>query len=124
MTGWRVEPTGLNRILTDTSEAVTEVNTALQAAADTLGEVQAAGGYDGIVSTAYSGFLQEVYDGAITRMFGGYAGALEGTANAANAYLAGDEEIAATIATGIGASDFTAAQYSPPSGSSGGGGGR
>jgi|GEM_PF-3901251 len=128
MTGWRIDPAGLNRILTETSEAVQEVDTALQGAADTLAEVQGAGGYDGIVATAFSGFLQEVYDGAVTRMFSGYATALEGTANAANAYLAGDEQIAATIATGIGASDFGSAQFSRPSdgvagGGAGGGGG-
>ena len=124
MTGWRIEPAGLNRILTETDTAVQAVNTALQGPADSIGEVQAAAGYDGIVAGAYSAFLQETYDGAITQMFARYGTALEGTANAANAYLAGDEEIAGTIATGIGASDFDAALYSQgQTGTPGGGGG-
>ena len=60
----------------------------------------------------------------ITRMFGAYSASLEGTANAANTYLAGDEEMAATIASGIAAADFDAASYlPPPSGTPGGGGG-
>lgn len=125
MTGWRIEPAGLTTILTDTSAAVEAVGTALTGASETLADVQSAGGYDGIVSTAYSGFMQEIYDGAVTRMFTAYGTALEGTANAANAYLAGDEEIAAAIAAGIGASDFGAASYAPPAapGTPGGGGG-
>jgi hypothetical protein len=124
MTGWRVDPAGLNRILTETDTAVQGVQTALAASAETLADVQEAGGYDGIVSSAFSGFLQETYDGVITRMFGSYAASLEGTANAANTYLAGDEEMAATIASGIAAADFDAASYlPPPSGSPGGGGG-
>lgn len=124
MTGWRVEPAGLNRILTDTDTAVQGVQTALAGAAETLADVQEAGGYDGIVASAFSGFLQETYDGVITRMFGAYSASLEGTANAANTYLAGDEEMAATIASGIAAADFDAASYlPPPSGTPGGGGG-
>jgi hypothetical protein len=127
MTGWRIEPAGLNRILTETDTAVQNVGTALQGPADSIGEVQTGAGYDGIVAGAYSGFLQEVYDGAIARMFERYGAALEGTANAANTYLAGDEEIASTIATGIAASDFDAAIYSQgqsgPAGGGGGGGG-
>lgn len=124
MTGWRIEPAGLTRILTETDTAVQAVNTALQGPADSIGEVQAAGGYDGIVAGAYAAFLQETYDGAITQMFERYGAALEGTANAANAYLAGDEEIAGTIATGIGTSDFDAAIYAQrPTGTPGGGGG-
>ncbi len=124
MTGWRIEPAGLNQILTDTDTAVRSVGTALQGPSESVGEVQAAGGYDGIVAGAYSAFLQEIYDGAITRMFERYGAALEGTANAANTYLAGDEQIASSIATGIAASDFDAAIYSQgQSGTPGGGGG-
>jgi len=123
MTGWRIEPTGLNRILTDTSTAIEAVGTALQGAAESPGEVQSAAGFDGIVSSAYNGFLQEIYEGTIANMFTGYGTALEGTAGAANAYLAGDEEIATTIASGIGASDFGAASYAPPSGGASGGAG-
>ena len=43
MTGWRIEPAGLNRILTETDTAVKSVGTALQGPADSVGEVQAAG---------------------------------------------------------------------------------
>jgi hypothetical protein len=121
MTGWRIDPTGLNKILTDTNTAVQAVGTALDGSVETVGEVQAAGGYDGIVSTAFSGFMQEIFDGTITGMFAKYTGALEGTANAANAYLAGDEDIAGTIASGIGSSDFNAALFAPPSSSTDGG---
>jgi hypothetical protein len=127
MTGWRIEPDGLNRILTETDTAVQAVRSALEGPADSIGEVQAAAGYDGIVAGAYAAFLQETYDGPIARMFERYAAALEGTANAANAYLAGDEQIAGTIATGISASDFDAAIYAQrstgASGAPGGGGG-
>ncbi len=124
MTGWRVDPAGVTRILTETDAAVQGVQTALSGAGETLADVQEAGGYDGIVSSAFSGFMQEIYDGAITRMFGSYATSLEGTANAANAYLTGDEQIATTIASGIAASDLGAASYAaPPLDPSGGGGG-
>lgn len=123
MTGWRIEPTGLTRILTETDAAVQEVHTALLGAAETAADVQESAGYDGIVATAFTGFLQETFDGAVTRMFGAYTTALEGTANAANAYLAGDEEIAATIASGVASSDFGSALFAPPSGQAGGDGG-
>ncbi len=53
--------------------------------------------------------MQEIFDGTVTSMFTKYTAALEGTANAANAYLAGDEEIAGTIASSIGSSDFSGA---------------
>jgi hypothetical protein len=59
--------------------------------------------------------MQELFDGTITRMFTKYSTALEGTAGAANAYLAGDEASAGTIASSLAASDFTAASFSPPS---------
>jgi len=120
MTGWRIEPTGLNQILTDTNTSVQAVATALDGSVATVGEVQAAGGYDGIVVTAFSGFMQELFDGTVTTMFTTYSTALEGTANAANAYLSGDEAIAGTIATGIGSSDFGGALFSPPTTSDGG----
>ena len=120
MTGWRIEPTGLNQILTDTNTSVQAVATALDGSVATVGEVQAAGGYDGIVVTAYSGFMQELFDGTVTTMFTKYSTALEGTANAANAYLSGDEAIAGTIATGIGSSDFGGALFSPPTTTDGG----
>lgn len=128
MTGWRVDPAGLNRVLTDTNAAVQEVSTALAAPADSVGDVKGAAGYDGIVLSAYSGFMQDLFDGTVRRMFERYTSALEGTANAANAYLAGDEEIAATIAGGIAASDFGSALFAPPRppgdpGGAGGGGG-
>lgn len=121
MTGWRIDPTGLNKILTDTNTAVQAVGTALDGSVATVGEVQAAGGYDGIVATAYSGFMQEIFDGTVTSMFSKYTAALEGTANAANAYLAGDEEIEGTIASGIGSSDFNGALFAPPTTSTDGG---
>ena len=120
MTGWRIDPTGLNKILTDTNTAVQAVGTALDGSVATVGEVQAAGGYDGIVATAYSGFMQEIFDGTVASMFSKYTAALEGTANAANAYLAGDEEIAGTIASGIGSSDFGGALFAPPTSTDGG----
>lgn len=123
MTGWRVDPAGVNRVLTDTNTAVGEVQKALGEAADSLDEVQEGAGYDGIVSSAYSGFMQEIFDGSITRMFGAYATALEGTANAANAYLAGDEEMATTIAAGLTGSDFGSALFAPPAAAGGGAGG-
>jgi hypothetical protein len=123
MTGWRIEPTGLNKILTDTGTAVEAVGTALEGPADTPAEVQSAAGFDGLVLGAFNGFMQELYEGTIANMFTSYQTALEGTANAANAYLAGDEEIATTIASGIGASDFGSASYTQPSGGAGGGGG-
>jgi len=115
MTGWRVDPAGLNIIITDANTAIQAVGTALDGSVATVGDVQAAGGYDGIVSSAYAGFMQELFEGTITSMFTKYSAALEGTANAANAYLSGDEEIAGTIATGIGGSDFGGALFSPPS---------
>lgn len=114
MTGWRIEPTGLNKILTDTGTAVEAVGTALQGPADTPAEVQSAAGFDGLVLGAYNAFMQELYEGTIATMFTKYQTALEGTANAANAYLTGDEEIANTIAAGIGASDFGSASYTQP----------
>ena len=80
MTGWRVDPAGLNIIITDSSTAIQEVGMALDGAVATVGEVQAGAGYDGIVSTAYQGFMQELFDGAVTRMFTKYSTALEGTA--------------------------------------------
>jgi hypothetical protein len=112
VTGWRVDPAGLNRILTDTNAAVQGVSSALAGPAESVGDVQGAAGYDGIVLSAYAGFMQELFDGTVTRMFERYSSALEGTANAANAYLAGDEQIAATIASAMSASDFGAALYS------------
>ena len=114
MTGWRVDPAGLNLIITDSSTAIQAVGTALDGAVATVGEVQAGGGYDGIVSTAYQGFMQELFDGTITGMFTKYSTALEGTVGAANAYLAGDEASAGTIAASLAASDFSAAMFSPP----------
>jgi hypothetical protein len=133
MTAWRVDPAGLNGILTEANLAVQGINTALSGPAvpaggvpvegpgATLGEVELAAGYDGIVSGAFSQFMQETYNGAITRMFASYAAALEGTANAANAYLAGDEAMASSIAAGIGASDFAAASFAPPAADDDGG---
>jgi hypothetical protein len=116
MTGWRIEPEGLNRILTDSNTAIQAVGTALEASIETVGTVQAAGGYDSIVASAHAGFMQELFDGTVKTMFTKYSTALEGTANAANAYLAGDEQIAGTIATGIGSSDFGGALFAPPAG--------
>lgn len=127
MTGWRVDPAGLNTILTDTNEAIQAVGAALEGAGGTVDDVVAAAGYDGIVATAYSDFLQEIFEGAVTQMFSTYSAALEGTANAANAYMTGDEENAATIAAAIAASNFDAAQFAQtrntaPGGGGGGGG--
>lgn len=101
MTGWRVDPDGVNRVLTTTNDAVIEVQKAFQGPADSVNVVVGAAGEDGIVASAYAGFLQENYDGAITRMFTRYASVLEGTANAANAYLAGDEQMASDTAADI-----------------------
>ncbi|MEO5534192.1 MAG: DUF6507 family protein [Pseudolysinimonas sp.] len=101
MTGWRVDPAGVTLILTQTEAEVEAVNKALAGPADSITTVQDGAGFDGIVTSAYSAFLQEQYEGTVTQIFGKYKGALEGTANAANAYLAGDEEIATSIAAGL-----------------------
>ncbi|MEO8528372.1 MAG: DUF6507 family protein [Pseudolysinimonas sp.] len=101
MTGWRVDPAGLTSILTKTETEVEAVNTALAGPADSIATVQTGAGFDGTVTSAYGSFLKEQYDGAVTQIFRRYKAALEGTANAANTYLAGDEEIATTIAAGL-----------------------
>jgi hypothetical protein len=101
VTGWRVDPVGVTRILTDTETEVKAVNTALAGPAESMATVQDGAGFDGTVGSAYADFLQEQYEGTVTHIFARYKAALEGTANAANAYLAGDEEIATTIAAGL-----------------------
>lgn len=97
MTGWQLVPGGIGKILTQTNDQVAAVGTTIQQLADNSVEpLQNAAGFDGVVVKAFAGFLEE-QSGRLTGIMNGYAAALEATAAATNAYIAGDEEAAAAM---------------------------
>lgn len=101
MTGWQLEPASIGKTLIDTETNIQAVRTALQNAAAGAGKQLATGaGFDGVVVQALAGFLEEQSASRLQPLMNRYGAGLEATANAANAFLAGDEQMAdSTIAT-------------------------
>ena len=97
MTGWQLVPGSIGQILTQTDDQVAAVGKTIQLLADnSVQPLQEAAGFDGVVVKAFAGFLEE-QSGRLTVIMNRYAAALEATAAATNAYIAGDEEAAATM---------------------------
>lgn len=97
MTGWQLEPAGIGQILTQTGDQVSALGKAIQQLADdSVQPLQDAAGFDGVVVKAFAEFIEE-QAGRLTGIMNGYVAALEGTAAATNAYIAGDEQVAATM---------------------------
>lgn len=94
MTGWQLDPGGIGKILTQTNDQVAAVGKTIQKLADdSVKPLQDVAGFDGVVVSAFAGFLEE-QSGRLTGIMNRYAAALEATAAATNAFIAGDEEAA------------------------------
>lgn len=99
MTGWRMVPEGIGKILTDTQAHAQELGASIGTLSDAVEQVRAGSGFDGVVLTAFTGFLEDQGDrlaGVMNRVGAG----LEATAASTAAYLDGSEEIAATMIAG------------------------
>lgn len=103
MTGWQLLPDGINATILATDEKVQAFSTATADLATTVGEPLATGsGFDGIVNDAVLGFLQEQSAGRLTAMISSCQNTMTCTADAATAYLQGDEQMAATTLAAAG----------------------
>lgn len=97
MTSWQLLPDGINTTITATEEKVQAFSTATANLATTVAEPLATGsGFDGIVNDAVIGFLQEQSAGRLTAMITSCQNTMSCTADAATAYLQGDEQMAVT----------------------------
>lgn len=95
MTSWQLEPTGIQKTLTDTSAEVEILAAALTTMTTAISEpLQTGCGFDGIVAGAVVGFLEEQVASRVQPAMNRYGAALQATASATNAYLTGDEEMA------------------------------
>ena len=90
MTGWKVEPTGVAKTLTETLTNVEAIGVVFQGMTSGAGDLLVAGaGFDGVVVKALGGFFEEQTTGRLEPLMGRYRVALEATASAANAFLRG-----------------------------------
>lgn len=98
MNGWQLMPGEIGKILTTTGEAAQRISAQMQPLAEsTVEPIQQGAGFDGVVAEAFNGFLQEQFEGDLKGMLNGFGAALQATAAATNAYIAGDEEMAASM---------------------------
>lgn len=104
MSGWQLEPAGIGKILTVTGSHVEAIGGALSTVATDVGEPLATGaGFDGVVVQALAGFFEEQSAARLGPLLSRYNAALEATAGATNAFLAGDEQMAASTVAAAGA---------------------
>ncbi|SDS00017.1 DUF6507 family protein [Microterricola viridarii] len=95
MTSWQLTPAGIQKTLVDTSAEVETLAAAITTMATAISEpLQTGCGFDGIVSGAVVGFLDEQVASRVQPAMNRYGAALQATACATNAYLTGDEEMA------------------------------
>lgn len=98
MTSWQLQPEGINATIVATDEKIQAFATATANLAETVGTpLQSGAGFDGIVSGAVFSFLDEQSSGRLTTMLASYKNTIACTADAANAFLQGDEQMAATL---------------------------
>ncbi|MFF5626906.1 DUF6507 family protein [Microbacterium sp. LWH10-1.2] len=109
MTSWQLQPDGINATILATDEKVQGFSTAVADLATTVGEPLASGsGFDGIVASAVLGFLEEQSAGRLTAVVNGCQNTMTCTADAATAFLQGDEQMAVnTIAAADTTTTFT-----------------
>jgi len=105
MNGWQLEPANIQKILTDTAAHVQEVGAAIESAGGEAGHQLLTGaGFDGVVVQAFTDFFQEQSTSRLQPLLNRYGAAVEATAKATNAFLAGDEQMAdSTVALAGGA---------------------
>lgn len=96
MTSWDVSPSGVQAVLVQTSAVAQEFHVELRQAGDAL-QASAAGSSSGIVAQALSGFAEQL--GAdLQAVAARTSSALSGCAQATQAYVDGDLEMAANAA--------------------------
>ncbi|MDQ0648627.1 hypothetical protein QFZ53_002823 [Microbacterium natoriense] len=98
MTGWQLQPAGINTTIVTTDEKIQGFATAMTGLDVSVGEPLASGaGFDGIVATAVFGFLDEQSTGRLSTVVASCQNTMTCTADAANAFVQGDEQMAATL---------------------------
>jgi len=103
MTSWQLQPEGINATIAATEAKIQEFGTATAKLATTVGEPLASGsGFDGIVMSAVAGFLEDQGSGRLAALQASCRNTLSCTADAANAYLQGDTQMAASTISAAG----------------------
>lgn len=103
MTSWQLQPEGINATIAATEAKIQGFGTATAKLATTVAEPLASGsGFDGIVLSAVSGFLEEQSNGRLAAVDASCRNTLACTAGAANAYLQGDAQMAASTIAAAG----------------------
>ncbi len=102
VSGWRLVPGGVSSALVSAQDSVEQIRGGLDALSSAPESLAGGAGGDGVVASAFASFLEEQAAGPLTSMMSRYSAALTGTASAAEAYVAGDEEMAANFVRNAG----------------------
>ncbi|WP_143469828.1 MULTISPECIES: DUF6507 family protein [unclassified Leucobacter] len=103
MSGWQLDPQGINTTLQSTETAFLALSTALSGMGESVQQpVIDGGGGDGIVAGALQAFLVDQRDGRLKRIGETVKNTLNCTSAAANCYFAGDEQMAQNSITAAG----------------------
>ncbi len=95
MTGWQIAPEALEKTLRTTQDHVLAFQEALsRVETEVVEPVVSGAGSDGTVAVALVDFLEEQFSGRVTQIVQYCSRAVEFTADAANSYIAGDEQMA------------------------------
>lgn len=100
--GWRLAPAGVGSALAAAQDSVEQIRSGLTDLSSAPESLAGGAGGDGVVASAFASFLEEQAAGPLASMMGRYSAAVTATASAAEAYVAGDEEMAANFVRGAG----------------------
>ena len=92
--GWRLAPAGVGSALVAAQDSVEQIRSGLTDLSSAPESLAGGAGGDGVVASAFASFLEEQAAGPLASMMGRYSAAVTATASAAEAYVAGDEEMA------------------------------